>query len=424
MSNNRITYATAQLSIKDNRADSTTKIRGWHADAVLSSGITASETGTVVLTGSVSGLWGYGEAPLYPGQVMIKSAAGTREYLRFTGFTDETDISIGTRGTGGSTAAVHSTSDVVQLCGWEVPLGVQSVSIGTTFNTEDVFHLGQLDAYENVEGIPEIEVSIERVFDGTKPLWLMVTDDDYTTLKGRTADYKADISLSVYPDTQDNAEGTPDSTVCVSGCYISSWAMSLPADGNFTESITMVGNDKTWGEEEGVPSGFFMTSDAYDAQTVGSGVQRTEDYNDATSTTPSDIQSTDHIQSIEISVDVTREEIYQLGQKTPYYRAVSFPVTVTTTFEVITDKGDLVTALGNGRTNLSNESIIIKTVGGLTVNLGTKNKLASVSFEGFDAGGGNGSCTFEYTNSNSLTVTHDKFYDVYRTNTDLVGAGQ
>lgn len=422
MANNRITYSTSQLSIKDNRADSTTKILGWHIDGTLASGISSSVTGTVNLNEEVSGVWGYGLVDA--GQVRIKSAGGTTEYIRFDGFVSSSGLSVSARGTAGSTAQSHLADDKVQLVGWEVPLGVQSVSIGTTFNTEDVFHLGQLDAYENVEGIPEIEVSVERVLDGTKPLWLMVTDSDYTTLKGRTADYKADLAVSVYPDSQDNAFGTPDSTVCVSGCYVSAWSASLPADGNFTESITLVGNDKTWGEEEGVPSGFFPTSDSYDAQVVGSGVQRTEDYDDANSTKPSDISADDHIQSIEISVDVTREEIFQLGQKTPYYRAVSFPVTVTTTFEVITDRGDLVTALGNGRNNLSNESIIIKTKEGLTINLGTKNKLSSVSFEGFDAGGGNGTCTFEYTNSNSLTITHDKFPDVYATNTDLQGAGQ
>lgn len=422
MANNRITYATAQLSIKDNRMDATTKILGWHADATLSSGISASATGTIVLNESVSGIWGYGLAD--NGQVRIKSTGGTIEYIRFSEFTDATDISFSARGVAGSTAQAHLDNDTVQLVGWEVPLGVQSVSIGTTFNTEDVFHLGQLDAYENREGIPEIEMTVERVFDGTKPLWLVCTDPDYTTLKGRTADYSVDAALSVYPDTQDNAEGTPDSTVCVSGCYISSWSCSFPAEGNFTESITLVGNDKTWGNEEGIPSGFFMTSDAYDAAVVGSGVQRIEDFDKTNSTLPSDIQSTDHIQSVEVSVDITREEIYELGQKTPYYRAVSFPVTVTTTFEVITDKGDLVTALGNGRSNLTNQTIILRTDEGLTVNLGTKNKLASVTFEGFDAGGGNGTCTFEYTNSNSLTITHNNFLTAFDTNTDLSGAGQ
>ena len=36
--------------------------------------------------------------------------------------------------------------------------GVQSIGITTTFNLEQVFELGQLAIYENVEGTPDVEV--------------------------------------------------------------------------------------------------------------------------------------------------------------------------------------------------------------------------------------------------------------------------
>ncbi len=201
---------------------------------------------------------------------------------------------------------------------------------------------------------------------------------------------------------------------------VSAWSASFVTDGNFTESLTLVGNDKSWGEEEGVPSGFFPTSDSYDASVIGSGVQRSENFDRAVSTLPADISANDKIQSVEISVDITREEIFELGSKTPFFRAVSFPITVTTTFETITDKGDLVDAIGDGRDNLVNRQIIVKTDAGLTVDLGSKNKLSSVTFEGFDAGGGNGTVTFEYTNSNALTISHNGFPDAFDTNTDNV----
>ena len=45
--------------------------------------------------------------------------------------------------------------------------GVQSVGIDTTFNLEQVYQLGQLSIYQNVENIPNVEVTIERVMDGT-----------------------------------------------------------------------------------------------------------------------------------------------------------------------------------------------------------------------------------------------------------------
>lgn len=412
--NIRITYSTAQLSIKDNKADPTSRILGWSADAALASGISDSLLGTVGLVGSVSGIWPS------PGQVRIKTGSARTEYIRYSHFVSPTGIVFSARGTGGTPSGAHNAGDTVQLLGWEVPLGVQSVSIGTTFNLEDIFTLGQLDAYENVEGLPEVEMAIERVFDGTKPLWLICTDFDFTpgSLKSRTAEYKVDAAVSVYPDTQDSATGTPVSTVIGSGLVVSSYSASLVTDGNFTESITLTGNDKSWGEEEGVPSGYFPTSDAYDANVIGSGVQRSEDFDRTISTLPPEIQSADHIQSIEVSVDITREEIFELGRKTPFFRSVSFPITVTTTFETITSAGDKINALGTGASNLVSRTIILKTKEGLTIDLGTKNKVNSVDFSGFDAGGGNGAVTVEYTNSNSLTITHAGFPDPFSTTTD------
>jgi hypothetical protein len=357
---------------------------------------------------------------LWPDQGHFRTKTTDRlEYIRYSGFLAADTIGSLERGTVGTdTIASLPSGTRCQLTGWEPSLGDQTASFSVAFNTEDVFHIGQLDAYENVEGIPDVEVTIERVLDGTKPVWLMGTDPDFTTLKGRTAEYKTDIAANVYPDTQDSATGTPDSVVVSSGMVTSAYALSFVTDGNWTESMTFVGNDRTWNLEEGTPSGRFNASDEFDANVVGSGVQRSENYDSANSSLPTNLPAGDHIQSIEVSVDIAREEIFELGLKRAFFRAVTFPVEVTTTFTTITDKGDLVNAIGDGSENLTNETIIIKSDAGLTVNLGTRNKLSNVTFDGFDAGGGNGQVTYEYTNSNSLTITHDGFPDWYSTNED------
>ena len=44
--------------------------------------------------------------------------------------------------------------------------GVQSVSMTTTFNPEQAFELGQIEIYENIEGTPDVEVTIEKAIDG------------------------------------------------------------------------------------------------------------------------------------------------------------------------------------------------------------------------------------------------------------------
>ena len=44
--------------------------------------------------------------------------------------------------------------------------GVQSVGITTNFNLEQAFELGQIQIYENIEGLPDVEVTLEKVLDG------------------------------------------------------------------------------------------------------------------------------------------------------------------------------------------------------------------------------------------------------------------
>ena len=43
--------------------------------------------------------------------------------------------------------------------------GVQSVGMSTNFNLEQIFQLGQLQIYQDLEEIPDIELTVERVMD-------------------------------------------------------------------------------------------------------------------------------------------------------------------------------------------------------------------------------------------------------------------
>ena len=51
--------------------------------------------------------------------------------------------------------------------------GLQSVGLTTNFNLEQVFELGQLSIYQNVENIPEIEVTLNKVLDGYPLLYVL-----------------------------------------------------------------------------------------------------------------------------------------------------------------------------------------------------------------------------------------------------------
>lgn len=327
---------------------------------------------------------------------------------------------------------------------WEVGRGVQSVGMTTTFNFEQVFELGQLEIYEFIEAEPEIEVTIEKVLDGTKPLWFFTTSRGAVLLTDRTANYKTDVAISIYSDTQTRASGEPISMVLGSGMYLSSVSYTFPVDGNFTESITMVGNDKIWADFEGVtgasdgfpgnyastaavpvgfPSGNQFTT-LEDALVIGSGVQRRESFRLDLSRMPTQIPGVsssgtlegiiERLQTITVSTDLGREDIFELGSKRPYTKFVTFPLEVTCAVEVITSQGDFVDAVAFEETcdrsqNTVNEEIILELCEGLRIDLGEKNRLQSVDMAGGEAGGGNMTVTYNYQNFNDLTITHSTF---------------
>jgi hypothetical protein len=62
--------------------------------------------------------------------------------------------------------------------------------------------------------------------------------------------------------------------------------------------------------------------------------------------------------------------------------------------------------LGGSGTNLVDQVIFIAVQEGTRIDLGSKNKLSSVSYGGGDAGGGNSTCTYSYSTFNDFTVTH------------------
>ncbi len=322
--------------------------------------------------------------------------------------------------------------------------GVQSVGITTTFNLEQAFELGQLAIYENIEGIPDIEVTIEKVLDGHPPIYMLATRGaTSTSLTGRQ-NVKTIAALSIFRDTKTAADGaTGQVSECyMSGLYVSSVGYTFPVDGNSTESVTLVGNNKLWRGTE--VQGKFSESDDDAPASTGSdvGVMRREDLSfsytgtgfeaitggpaaittsSAGSILPNDIDGISssgtndkfagtnifksHIQNISCSTDLGREQLFELGRKGAYYRYVTFPVEVTTEFTVIATSGDMVNAIEE-KDNLQHQKIIIRTGEGLTINAGKKNKLASVGMSGGDAGGDNVELTYTYTNFNDFDISH------------------
>jgi len=329
--------------------------------------------------------------------------------------------------------------------------GVQSIGITTNFNLEQVFELGQISIYENVEGTPDVEVTMSKVLDGYIPLYCLATADQTNgpALSQRVdSDVKTFVQLGIWDEANQSAgenSSTAGSWVEMSGLVVSSVSYNFPLDDNFSEDITLVGNYKVWksgtatntvSTDCGVsyyPSGAAGAFAGNNDTPAGSGgVNRRENIQFATELTntnkadftilPEDIpgvgtsgqRGTAHVSSITVSTDVSREDIFELGAKLPYAKSVTFPVEVTCDIEVTTASGDLVNALDdctsdaacNTKSNLNERRIRISTCEGLRIWLGQKNKLSSVSYGGGDAGGGNATVTYSYSNFNDFTVVH------------------
>lgn len=338
--------------------------------------------------------------------------------------------------------------------------GIQSVGISTNFNLEQVFELGQLAIYENIENIPDVQIDLTKVLDGYPLIWHQATKGSTTvspTLAGRSTS-KAIFGMSIFDDTDEAAEGDAGSIVQCSGMYVSSLSYSFPRDGNFTETCSLVGNDKVWLNAPNygftldpnlvVPNFSGQFSSTTDDSPIGNGgVNRREnllftatgtdlDINgmiadpDATILPPTvfgisssgtndktaDVYGA-HINSITCSVNMGREAINELGRRAPYLRYIRFPTEATCEIEVTSSSGDMISATENGifttgvgcgddLGNLKNQTIRIATCEGTRIYLGAKNKLSSVNYAGGDAGGENVNVTYSYSTFNDFSILH------------------
>lgn len=303
--------------------------------------------------------------------------------------------------------------------------GLQSVNMTTTFNLEQVFELGQLDIYENIENLPNVEMTLEKALDGYPLIYHLATPTATSKTLLNRSNQKCDSVLSIFSDSQDNASGVPLTQAYCSGMYLNALNYTLPVQGNCTENVTLVGNDKIWRTSGFAFNGHFTGNDA-----PASGIQRRQHikmgnagaggsawptlipgmtvaggtgYNVETNG-----QFGAHLQDVTIGVNLGREDLFELGRRKPYFRYATFPVAIDCTINMSvggTTPGDMVNALSDA-SNLTNETIIVKLADGTIFDLGNKNKLQSSTYSGGDTGGGVATVAYAFQNFNKLDITH------------------
>jgi hypothetical protein len=308
--------------------------------------------------------------------------------------------------------------------------GVQSVGITTNFNLEQIFELGQLAIFENLEGIPEIEVTVEKVIDGNGLLYLTACPSGAVDII-KASKNMANLYLSIYPDTGTSASGTAEASVFCSGMIPTQVSYTFPVEGNATESVTFAGNDKSWTSARRNGYAAFPDLTSNELNKPAPTVTRRQHFIAPTGATyayavttsgtyiPSEIVNAvgyGKVQNINVSAALARENVYELGRYRPYNKFTTYPVAITCEFQVLSTKGDKVNAKGSEK-NLSDQAIHLSfqnsnTLTGvltpgsyLSIDLGQKNKLTSVNYTGGDAGGGNATMTFSYQGFNYFKVT-------------------
>lgn len=332
---------------------------------------------------------------------------------------------------------------------WFQPQGVQSVAMNGTLNTDQAFQLGAIDIYAITENVPEIQVTINKLLDGSCPLYPItmcgkngladasVTDfGDTTQLKNKgfagLSNNTVDFRLGIYSDTKSNVSGTTTDFVLCSGMYLSSLTYTFPVDGNATEEVQLVGNQKLWRKNNpylgtmtaAAPVGAYAEAKKIARRqfidiknsVLPTGSDKTGTWTWMSGGLPTGTDVSLYLQNISISASLGRDQINELGSLAPYARYATFPVEVTSEFEIVGQVGDYVTAndfiFNSGcnvnYSNLSEFPIRIKVCGSgsgsndMQISLGSGNKLTSVSYAGGDTGGGNVNITYSFRNYNDF----------------------
>ena len=273
--------------------------------------------------------------------------------------------------------------------------GWQSVGINGTVDFEQIFELGRLDIYQNLEGVPNVEITLERVI-------LKDGDSVWDTLGGAVTDVgnaRPNLYMSVADDS--STPYTASNFLQATGLYVSSYSVNFQIDGAMTESVTLVGNNLQWGVTNNPPTiqGSSTGNAVVTDPTADAAVIRRQDI---TAASPG---GKSKLQSASFSLDFSREDLFELGSKAPYHKAAGFPVEVTGEMEYLaTDNVTGLDFIDTDQNDITSDQTVSVTAAGLTFSMGSSARLTSSNYSGGDAGGGNATITYSYVGYNFFEI--------------------
>lgn len=346
--------------------------------------------------------------------------------------------------------------------------GVQSLGYDANIDPQVIFQIGQGAIYDIDDGLPTVDITVNKALDGYCPVFLAATRDATEPTLLARAPTKANFGISYFDCTKDSARGSAEATVVLKDVQVTSVGYTLGVDGVFSEDISFTGNNIIWSTTDSsnpIYAGATINPDLasivstiqFDGQLENNDLEPNPkaqfkedfifDYSGFSASTfdsngavcdgditvlPPEIYGIAQnglnssgicIQSISFSADLTREDIFCLGQRQPSNRTLTLPIQVDTTVDVVSETGAQVSFYEDGTfidpngygvgsvcgdfgTNRQDRTIRVATCGGLRISTGTKNFLVGVSTTGGSTDGDDLTVSYTFRAFNVLTVLH------------------
>lgn len=265
--------------------------------------------------------------------------------------------------------------------------GVQTASFSKSIPSTDVVHWGSPNESTSIyKKKSQVDFDLEKVLsDDYGP---MLGHFDIRDLILKNPLDKNDLGVTIY--------GGP--SIGLNDCLLTGITFTFPSDGNFTEQISFSGHIS-----DVAPAGVENTGLSRNEEGV---VYRRQNY--VKTFLPAEVPANYPIARITVSMSISHINIPAYGKFYTYEnKMVSFPLEISCEYELIDlgyTQSQLDVTFGNIQDSVTYNSIKIETVP-VTIDLGDKNRLVSISRRGGDATSSNYSTlVFRYQNINNFFV--------------------
>jgi len=280
----------------------------------------------------------------------------------------------------------------------------QSVGVNSTIEYEQLFELGRVGLYENLDGLPVAEITVEKAMDDEEALGLFRQGGGNTSAI-EDSTFQIEMELRK-PGVGGCGAYTASGFVNVEGAIMTNYSMNWNVEGPLTESATYEAYDIGW--SSGNTTDLINDTNGLDAQQAypdTSGIRTREHATEIRNPMGG------YVQSVTFSVDLSREDVFTLGNKTPTIRSVQTPLQCTAEFECVADSASAY-GLGFSSVNETTQGLEYRGIGrtltagvscpsdaGATVKwLKIPNAYLTNTTYNVDTGGGNATINHTFTN--------------------------